>query len=178
MIDWAARARAHLGRGVLHRTGEATDETDERVVLSVSSVGGVGDSANLSVANARSSGARNDQGHRSSCAVDLHHVDDRMVGPGTAWTASDIQRYLVRRERLLRWGWPEADAEAVAERLTMRDQDALDDRVSCFECGNFTPGHCARHRAALLDTPAVGRQLAVLLQRCPAHTPALSGWKA
>jgi len=165
MIDWAGRARAHLGRGFLQRTSEAADETDEREVLSVSSVGGVGDSANFSAANALTSGACNDQGHRSSFAVDLQHVADRMAGPGTAWTASDIQRYLVRRERLLRWGWTEADAEAVAERLTMRDQDALDDSLSCFECGNFTPGHCAQHRAVLLDAPAVGRQLAVLLQR-------------
>jgi hypothetical protein len=75
-------------------------------------------------------------------------------------------RFNARRERLLRWGWNAADAEAMAERLIRRDREA-DDRVSCAaDCKHYRPGRCGNHRAADLSTPDVGRDLAALLQRC------------
>ncbi len=70
-----------------------------------------------------------------------------------------------RLERLLRWGWPRHDAEALAERLARRDQ--TDDlRVSCGDCTHYRPGRCGNHRRAGLLTPEVGRDLAALLQHC------------
>jgi hypothetical protein len=90
------------------------------------------------------------------------------------WSADDIAAYLARRERLMRWGWTEAEAEAVAERLTRRDQDGTDDRRACVDCRRFAfsaSGHCTRHRAALLASPVIGRELATQPQRCPAHVP-------
>ncbi len=84
-----------------------------------------------------------------------------------AWTDGDIGRFIARRARLVRWGWPEADAEALAERLVMRDRSADDERVNCTDCLHYRPGRCSNHRAARLHSPEVGRDLAALLQRCP-----------
>ena len=82
-----------------------------------------------------------------------------------AWTDEDIARFLARRARLLRWGWPESEAEALADRLARRDRD-LDARVSCADCKHYRPGRCGNHRRAGLSTPDVGRDLAGMLQRC------------
>lgn len=82
-----------------------------------------------------------------------------------AWTDDDIARFMARRARLLRWGWPEPEAEAMAERLTRRDREA-DPRVMCVECVHYRPERCANHRRAGLHGPEMGRDLAGLLQRC------------
>lgn len=81
------------------------------------------------------------------------------------WTDGDIAHFTARRTRLMRWGWPEADAERLAERLVMRDR-SKDERVSCSECRHYRPGRCGNHRRAGLWAPDVGRDLASLLQRC------------
>lgn len=83
-----------------------------------------------------------------------------------AWTNADIARFTDRRARLLRWGWADADAERMAERLVIRDRGG-DLRVSCTECVHYRPGRCGNHKAAALLSPEVGRDLAALLQRCP-----------
>ncbi len=82
------------------------------------------------------------------------------------WTDADIARFIDRRGRLLRWGWPEAEAEKLADRLVQRDREH-DERVSCTDCQHFRPGRCGDHRRAGLTAPDVGRDLASLLQRCP-----------
>jgi hypothetical protein len=83
------------------------------------------------------------------------------------WSDSEIAAYLARRDRLLRWRWPVAQAEALAERLTLRDREA-EDRHLCIECQHCRPGLiCAAHRAAGVGRE-LGRALASLLQRCPA----------
>lgn len=66
--------------------------------------------------------------------------------------------------RLLLWGWPRDEAEATAARIARRDAD--DDRRTCAECTAFRPGRCARHRAAGLFSPEIGRDFAALPQRC------------
>ena len=70
-----------------------------------------------------------------------------------------------RRARLLRWGWPEAEAEALAARLVRRDREA-DPRVNCTDCRHFQPGLCGDYKEAGLHSHDVGRDLAVILQRC------------
>jgi hypothetical protein len=89
-------------------------------------------------------------------------------GPGlstVACTDTDVARFLDRRARLLRWGWAEPDADALAERLVRRDREA-DPRVSCADCQHYRPGRCGNHRRAGLGSDEVGRDLAGLLQRC------------
>ena len=82
------------------------------------------------------------------------------------WTDADIARFIDRRGRLMSWGWPEAEAEKLADKLVQRDRD-IDDRVSCTDCHYYRPGRCGNHRHAGLPAPDVGRDLASLLQRCP-----------
>jgi hypothetical protein len=83
-----------------------------------------------------------------------------------AWTDGDISAFHARRARLMRWGWPEAEADALAERLVIRDREA-DDRVSCTDCAHYRPDRCSTHRRAGLQSADVGRDLAAVLQRCP-----------
>jgi hypothetical protein len=90
---------------------------------------------------------------------------DRVV----AWNDADISAFLNRRARLLRWGWAEPDADALAERLVARDREQ-DSRVSCIECTHYRPGRCGNHRRAGLHTHDLGRNLAELLQRCAGFT--------
>lgn len=87
-----------------------------------------------------------------------------------AWADADIARFLDRRTRLLRWGWSERAAEALAEKLVIRDREA-DPRVICGECSHYRPGRCGNHRRAGLYSPEVGRDLAALLQRCLGFKP-------
>lgn len=75
--------------------------------------------------------------------------------------------------RLLRWGWDAKVAEAAAARIARRSPG--DDRRTCFECRGYSPGRCATHRAALLSTSEVGRDLAGLLQRCPGYAAMRNG---
>lgn len=98
-----------------------------------------------------------------------HHARAYMADAfaGT-WTDDDIARFSERCARLMRWGWPEADAQALAERLVIRDRSG-DDRASCIECQHHRPGRCGNHRAAGLHSPDVGHDLAAMLQRCPGH---------
>lgn len=84
------------------------------------------------------------------------------------WADDDIARFSERRARLLCWGWAEADAEALAERLVIRDRSG-DDRASCIECHHHRPGRCGNHRAAGLQSPDLGHDLAAMLQRCPGN---------
>jgi len=83
-----------------------------------------------------------------------------------AWTDVDIARYLARHARLLRWGWAEPEAEALAERLVIRDRER-DARVNCADCAHYRPGRCGNHRQAGLQTAEVGRDRVALLQGCP-----------
>ena len=146
MGKWIARLKAKAA----HPLPECTDETDETLadgVVSVMSVPQGEGAANSSPAQP---------------APDLSAV---------AWTDGDIARFLDRRARLLRWGWPEGEAEALAERLVRRDRERTDDRVSCADCGHYRLGRCGNHRRAGLGLPDVGRDLATLLQRCPGFQP-------
>lgn len=82
-----------------------------------------------------------------------------------AWSDADIALFNDRRARLIRWGWPEAEADDLAERLTLRDREG-DDRVSCADCRHYRRGRCGNHAQAGIGRPEVGRELAGMLQRC------------
>lgn len=115
------------------------------------------------------------QKSRLSQAVAAQCTNERLNPAGFGWDDATIADFQARRDRLLRWGWPESEAEALADRLTCRDVAAIqgdaDDRVSCADCANYRPGRCAEHRRAGLNAPEVGRDLARLLQRCPGFQP-------
>lgn len=85
------------------------------------------------------------------------------------WTEPTMRRFLDRRDRLMRWGWSEPEAERTAERLTVADLDG-DDRVVCTDCRYFRPWRCANHRAAEIGSPDLPRELAQQPQRCPGYS--------
>lgn len=92
---------------------------------------------------------------------------DAAEPPGDPWPGEPPSRFDARRDRLLRWGWPAAEADAMAGRLAHRDAQA-DDRVVCAaDCGHYRPGRCGNHLRAGLLSSDLGRDLAGLLQRCP-----------
>lgn len=144
MGKWAAR----LAEKTSAPPSGATDRTDKRGVLAVLAVTPGG-------------------GER-----EMHEPLREL--PGVAWTDDDIAQFLARRARLVRWGWSMAEAEAMAERLTVRDRSG-DDRATCPECSHYRPGRCANHRRAGLWAAEVGRDLASLLQRCPGFESAPGG---
>jgi hypothetical protein len=91
--------------------------------------------------------------------------------PPTDASDADTARFIERRDRLLRWGWPADEAEALAERLTRHDRERGDSMVSCTDCRHYRPSRCSNHRRAGLQSADVGRDLASLLQRCPGFDP-------
>ena len=87
---------------------------------------------------------------------------------GTAWTDGDIARFLDRRARLLRWGWAEAEAEKLAERLAVRDRER-DGRRMCLECAHLQRAggwRCGQWKQAGIGGAALPADLVQLLQRC------------
>ena len=82
------------------------------------------------------------------------------------WDDAETARFVARVALFMRRGINATDADDLAERLTLRDRDA-DERVICVECSHYRPGRCGNHRSALMTTADIGRDLAVMLQRCP-----------
>mgnify|MGYP001547300950 CR=1 FL=1 len=103
---------------------------------------------------------------------DLSVLAARPEGCAPQSHAGDDERKAARLARLLRWGWPANEAEALTERLARRDREGDDDRVSCVDCGHYRPGRCGNYRRAAMQSPDAGRDLAGLLQRCPGFEPA------
>lgn len=66
------------------------------------------------------------------------------------------------RARLIRWAWPQYEAQAKAERLTLRDL-AGDDLASCTECASYRPDRCGNLRRAGQFGPELVRDLAAML---------------
>lgn len=150
MGKWAAR----LAEKTAAPPFAGTDETDKRGVLSVLAVTPERGAADFHVLPGRAAHCRE---VHSPGFLDLASV---------AWTDADIARFIDRRDRLVRWGWAEPDAEELAERLVKCDREQ-DDRVSCTDCQHYRPGRCNNHRRANLQSADVGRDLAAMLQRCP-----------
>lgn len=150
MGKWAAR----LAEKTPAPPDGGTVKTDKRGVLSVLAVSHRGGEREI---HASPTPTSEPKGRPE--ALDLAAV---------AWTDADIARFIDRRARLMRWGWLEAEAEKLADRLVQRDRD-IDDRVSCIDCTHYRPGRCGNHRHAGLHARDVGRDLASLLQRCPGY---------
>jgi hypothetical protein len=148
MGKWAAR----LADETAAPCDDVTDKTAKRGLVSVLSVAR---GAVLSEFVATVSAAR-----RPAVTHESH--DLAAVSRGDA----DLAHFLDRRARLMRWGWTEADAEKLADRLGRRDRDDGDDRTSCTDCRHFRPRHCGNHTRAGLNGAEIGRDLASQLQRC------------
>lgn len=86
------------------------------------------------------------------------------------WPEAETACFTARRDRFMRRGSFEVEAEALAEKLTLRDRDG-DDRHTCFECSRLS-GHgvygwrCGAARFAGV-APALPSAMVTVLQRCP-----------
>lgn len=148
MGKWAAR----LAEKTATPLCGGTDKTAKRGVLSVLAVTPKGDADEFLAVPMQASAPPASPGILDLAAV--------------AWTDANIDRFLDRRARLMRWGWNKPEAEKRAERLVIRDREH-DERVSCTDCRHYRPGRCGNHRRAGLNVADVGRDFAAMLQRCP-----------
>lgn len=72
-----------------------------------------------------------------SLPIDIDQAEiNRAMQP---WGDREISRFIARVALFKRRGWPEAQAERVADMLALRDQ-LKDDRRLCVECSNFQRG--------------------------------------
>ena len=96
---------------------------------------------------------------------------DRWCWPHSdAMNGAELEQFAKRAQSFTRRGITTEAAEAMADRLVIRDREQ-DDRRTWLECNAFRPGRCGNHRRAGLQAPDVGRDLATLLQRCPGFQP-------
>lgn len=96
---------------------------------------------------------------------------DRWCWPHSeAMNGAELEQFAKRAQQFTRRGIPAEAAEAMADRLVIRDREH-DDRRTCLECTTYRPGRCGNHRRAGLQAPDLGRDLATLLQRCPGFQP-------
>ncbi len=182
MIDWSARAASVFAPN----RAAPTARTDERVVSSplsvpdertrenahgLSSVSSVPDGRGSRIPLAESGSmakrrANREQGMNlpAETAATTTPAPDPLAP--VAWTDADIASFTARCDRLIRWGWSEPEAEKLADRLVRRDREH-DERVSCIDCRHYRPGRCGNHKAAGLNSPEIGRDLAAPLQHCP-----------
>ena len=90
------------------------------------------------------------------------------------WSEPEIQAFSTRVLTFMRRGVNPTDADDLAERLTLRDRDSDELRL-CLECQHYRSGRCGNHRAAGLNSPELGRDLAAMLQRCPGFACPVEG---
>lgn len=76
------------------------------------------------------------------------------------WDDAEISAFATRVFALMRHGIKLADADDLAERLTLRDREG-DDRHVCAECRHYRPGRC----------PDGAPLPAGVLHRCPGFAP-------
>lgn len=178
MIDWAARAKTELAA---YPAGSSA-KTDETRVTSVSSAPHAAVGGNQPPAVAVSSvssappphvPANDDAGpcdtgkpaRRSGNPYMTSEQSDECHEGG--WDDAEIAVFIARAARLSARG--RADAEHLAERLTLRDRQA-DDRHMCLECHELEAGgRCAAaRRGALASADRRLEPTQNILMRCPA----------
>jgi len=178
VIDWAARAKAELALNL----GEGADRTDESRVSSVTSASSTGSARNQPILSAISSVlsvtpaalSAIDDVEPVSSPTPAHRSGNPYLTPEQGdechegcWDDAEIEIFIARSTRFIAMG--RADAEHLAERLTLRDRQA-DDRRLCVECRELeASGRCAAARRGALA--AANRRLEPsqnILMRCPA----------
>lgn len=157
MIDWAARARAELGVSI----ARGTARTDKSPVSSVSSAA----PEHIPASCDTSPCAAAEPARRSGNPYMTPEQGDECHQGG--WDDAEIEVFLARSTRLRARG--RADAEHLAERLTLRDRQA-DDRRMCLECRELdVGGRCAAaRRGALAHADRLFAPTQNILMRCPA----------
>lgn len=130
-----------------------------------------GHAAGCAAFSSKTPAASQDRPHRLT-----NDQGDRCHVP--CWNDAEIDLFQARHARFVRLGLIGQDAEDLAERLTLRDRDR-DDRRMSLECRELAlSGHC--NAAARGAMPGVDRQMEVvpdILMRCQSFMPALSAYR-
>ncbi len=93
---------------------------------------------------------------------------DRWCWPhSAAMNGAELETFMQRTRQFIQLGVTADSADAIADRLVIRDREQ-DDRRTCLECGAYRPGRCSNHRRAGLEVPEVNGDLASSLRQCPA----------
>jgi hypothetical protein len=93
---------------------------------------------------------------------------DRWCWPhSAAMNGAELERFMQRAQQFTRLGLTTDDADAMADRLVLRDREG-DDRRLCLECSNLTEqGRClAAWRGALPGADRRMEPVQTNLQRC------------
>lgn len=193
MIDWVARARAQLDQ----QRHVGTAKTDETRLLSVSSAPPGGHTPDCERLSSVSSVATPVVATTRTGAVDtisLMAANDANTGTpplvrssgnpymtpdqgdechACGWNDAEIDLFMSRAAKFAMLG--RADAEHLAERLTLRDRQA-DDRGMCVECREFeVTGRCAAaRRGAIHGADRRLEPVQNILMRCSTFDGAVS----
>lgn len=93
---------------------------------------------------------------------------DRDCWPSSdAMTGAEIDRFTARIARFTDQGLTLPQAEALADRLVIRDRDG-DDRRLCLECAHLSGRRCGAWQRASVGGPVLPTSLLTLPQRCAA----------
>lgn len=144
MIDWLARASQHFAG----TPGGGTVKTDESRVSSVLSVASTPVGQKFRV--------------HTPTSMTAEQRDECHLG---GWDDHEIETFIAREARFKARG--RADAEHLAERLTLRDRHR-DDRRMCLECRELGPtGRCgAAKRGGLIGADRNLEPVQTILMRC------------
>jgi hypothetical protein len=178
MITWTERAKAAIAKAGRYNVAK-TDETTAVRLSAVSAVPSVAFSSTpvrLSSVLAVSSPA---QLEKCDPATAVIADPDRWCWPhSSAMNGTEIDTFLARLQRFTGKGLARSDAEALADKLVLRDRES-DDRRVCMECKNFSgygagSWRCGNWQAARIATRSRDAQLPadlmVQLQRCDGFT--------
>jgi len=100
---------------------------------------------------------------------------DRWCWPHSlAMNSHEIDTFTARLVRFTDKGVRHDDAEALADKLVLRDREG-DDRRLCLECAHLqSAGRCGNWRRADVARDGLARELVLRVQRCPGYTSGLS----
>jgi hypothetical protein len=106
------------------------------------------------------------EGADATPANDAALDPDRDCWPhSAAMNGAEIDTFTARLARFTDRGLSLSDAEALADKLVIRDRDG-DDRRTCLECANLSRRCCGQWRQAGIGGPVVAGDLVAVLQRC------------
>ena len=140
---------------------------DAGFVVTPAHGGGIRVAPSASLTDAHRQAIRENRAELLSLLAPSPGDPDRWCWPSSdAMNGAELEQFTKRVEQFTRRGTSADAAEAMADRLVIRDREQ-DDRRTCLECASYRPGRCGNHRRAGLNATDVSRDLAVLLQRCP-----------
>lgn len=175
MSTWADRAKAFFSQ----RRPERTDRTAKTHVLSVLSVPTAGvpkkreevsSVSSVGVVALFENRALADELMAAATRACHHHGDGTQEREEMRQEVLNTPEHL-RADLLAHLSETYPQISTTPEVGTDKTAETPDDRRRCTDCAHYLPGRCGNHKAAGLSASAIGRDLAILPQRCPGFKP-------